>query len=481
MNSFYRHQLMTVINWIKTSVQKGSSRFIKFDICEFYPSITEELLRKALKYARSFAEISDEEADIILHCKKSLLFHNNEVWTKTNNNTHFDVTMGSLDGAETCELVGLYLLNSLRKEIAQENVGLYRDDGLIIVKNANGHTLDSLRKRIIRIFKNEGLKITIEANLTTTDFLDVTLDLNSDKYFPYRKPNDKPIYVNTKSNHPPTILKQIPSMISTRISKLSCDKDEFLKSKPFYDNILKKSGYNEGLTYNPNANKPHKRKRQRKIIWYNPPFSLNVKTNIGRRFLLLLKKHFTQHKYSKIFNPNSIKLSYSCMPNIGKTIRTHNRKVTEGHTDETKNETKTCSCRTKDKCPLNGKCLQKSLVYQATVSTDADTYRYIGLTEHSFKQRFTNHNQPFRHEKYSNSTELSKLIWKLKNSKTNYNITWQVLQSSIPYKIGGSKCDLCLSEKLHIIKASYPIINKRTELISKCRHKNKFSLRTVKL
>ena len=119
------------------------------------------------------------------------------------------------------------------------------------------------------------------------------------------------------------------------------------------------------------------------------------------------------------------------MPNIGKTKRTHNRKVTEGHTDETKNETKTYSCRTKDKCLLSGKCLQKSLVYQATVSTDADTYRYIGLTEHSFKQRFTNHNQSFRHEKYSNSTELSKLTWKLKNSKTNYNITWQVLQK--PY------------------------------------------------
>ena len=129
-----------VINWFKTSVQKGNSRFIKFDICEFYPSITEELLRKALECVRSFAEISDEEADIIFHSKKSLLFHNNEVWTKTSNNTNFDVTMGSLDGAETCELVGLYLLNSLRKEIAQENVGLYRDDGLIIVRNANGHT-----------------------------------------------------------------------------------------------------------------------------------------------------------------------------------------------------------------------------------------------------------------------------------------------------------------------------------------------------
>ena len=124
---------------------------------------------------------------------------------------------------------------------------------------------------------------------------------------------------------------------------------------------------------------------------------------------------------------------------------------------------------------------EKSLVYQATVSTDADTYSYIGLTEHFFKQRFTNHNQSFRHEKYSNSTELSKLIWKLKNSKTNYNITWQILQSSIPYKIGGSKCDLCLSEKLHIINVSYPIINKRTELISKCRHKNKFTVIIAKV
>ena len=95
----------------------------------------------------------------------------------------------------------------------------------------------------------------------------------------------------------------------------------------------------------------------------------------------------------------------------------YSNQQTEGYTDETKNETKTCSGRTKDKCPLNGKCLQKSLVYQATVSTDADTYRYIGLTEQSFKQRFTNHNQSFRHEKYSNSTELSKLIWKLRTQK----------------------------------------------------------------
>ena len=148
-----------------------------------------------------------------------------------NNNKNFDVTMGSLDGAETCEIVGLFILNMLKSEINQDNLGLYRDDGLAIIKNANGHTLDNLRKRIIRIFKSEGLKITIETNLSSTEFLDVTLDLRNNKYYPYRKPNDNPVYVNMKSNHAPTILKQIPSMVSTRLSKLSCSEEEFHKSK----------------------------------------------------------------------------------------------------------------------------------------------------------------------------------------------------------------------------------------------------------
>ena len=284
-----------------------------------------------------------------------------------------------------------------------------------------------------------------------------------------------------KSNHPPTILKQIPSMVSTRLSKLSCSEEEFHKSKPFYEDILKKSGYSEGLVYKPNASKPTKRKRQRNIIWYNPPFSLSVKTNIGRRFLSLIKKHFSKHKYQKIFNSNTIKLSYSCMPNIRNTIRSHNKKVTENHDNETnKKDIKRCSCKSTSTCPLNGNCLRTSIVYLTTVSTDQNIYKYIGLNENSFKQRFTTHNQSFRHEKYSSATELSKLIWTLKKSNTNYKVTWQVLQSAIPYKIGGTICDLCLSEKLHIIKAKDRIINKKTELISKCRHKNKFTLKSLK-
>ena len=70
--------------------------------------------------------------------------------------------MGSLDGAETCEIVGLFILNLLKSEINQDNLVLYLDSGLAMIKNANGYTLHNLRKIIIRIFKNEGLKIIIQ-------------------------------------------------------------------------------------------------------------------------------------------------------------------------------------------------------------------------------------------------------------------------------------------------------------------------------
>ena len=87
----------------------------------------------------------------------------------------FDVSMGSYDGAEVCELVGLYLLDKLSSLISRDQIGLYRDDGLALVNQTSGHKLDRLRKRIIALLKGEGLSITIDTNLTETDFFDVYL------------------------------------------------------------------------------------------------------------------------------------------------------------------------------------------------------------------------------------------------------------------------------------------------------------------
>ena len=99
-----------------------------------------------------------------------------------------------------------------------------------------------------------------------------------------------------------------------------------------------------------------KRNRNRKIIWFNPPFSQNVETNTGKLFFKLVRKNSPEnHKFRKIFNLNTLKLSYSSM-------KQHNAKVlTDG-----KKPTRLCNWRYKDSCPLVGKCLAKCTVYKCT-------------------------------------------------------------------------------------------------------------------
>ena len=85
--------------------------------------------------------------------------------------------MGSFDGAAICELVGLYLLNILKKELGGKNIGLYRDDGLSCFENKSGPELEKIEKKICKIFKDNGLNIIIETNLHITEYLDVTFNL----------------------------------------------------------------------------------------------------------------------------------------------------------------------------------------------------------------------------------------------------------------------------------------------------------------
>ena len=98
--------------------------------------------------------------------------------------------MGSFDGAEICELVILYLLDKLSKLLEKDNVGLYRDDGLAVIKSTSDPILDKMRKNIIALFKEEGLTIKIDTSLIETNFLDVTFNLATGKFFPFRKGNN---------------------------------------------------------------------------------------------------------------------------------------------------------------------------------------------------------------------------------------------------------------------------------------------------
>ena len=168
---------------------------------------------------------------------------------------NFDVTMGSYDGAEVCELVGIYILSALGQRINKKDTGLYRDDGLIILRNCDGPTTDRIRKDIIRIFKQIGFKIEIKTNLKEVDFLDVTFDLRKETYRPYKKENDKLFYINTSSNHPRSIIKQIPASVSHRLSDNSANEEIFNNAKTEYENALKTSGHTADLEFNPNRPK----------------------------------------------------------------------------------------------------------------------------------------------------------------------------------------------------------------------------------
>lgn len=310
------------------------------------------------------------------------------------------------------------------------------------------------------------------------NYLDVTLDLSTGKFCPYRKPDNYPLYINAKSNHPPSIIKHLPATISTRISGLSCDPDKFNKASRVYNDALKTNGYRESLQYVRDDNRTDRRRRNRprNIIWFNPPYSENVQTNIARSFLHLVDKHFPRsHILHKVFNRNNVKVSYSCTNNMASIIKSHNSKILAKDGNHIESN-RSCNCRNKDLCPLDGGCLVNNVVYKATVATTpGETKVYIGMTEHSFKSRYNNHKLSFKHRKHSHDTVLSKYIWDLKDNNTDFSIKWSIVTRASSYRGNPSRCNLCLTEKLCILSADRSsLLNKRSELVTKCRHENKF-------
>ena len=459
----------SVLEWFNKLPTKRESSFLKFDIVEFYPSISETLLNKALQYASNYVKLSDKEINMIFNARKSLLFSHNEPWCKKDGT--FDVTMGSYDGAEVCETVGLFMLNKISSIIDKACYGLYRDDGLAVLRNYNPKKTDNLRKQLIKLFKEEGLSITIETNLKTTDFLDIHLNLESNSHGPYTKPNSKIHYINLHSNHPKAVTKQLPLNINQRLNGLSSSIDEFNKAKAPYQTALKNAGYKHVLEFDDKqkTEKP-KRRRKRDILWFNPPMNKAVSTRVGAEFLKLVDIHFPKHnKLHSIINRNTVKISYSCMSNMANLIKSHNKNILNP-----KQKTETCNC--KNECPLDGECRSKCIVYKATVSTTTESKIYFGSTETPFKLRLANHKNSFKDEKKRNVTELAKYIWEKKKNHEIYSLKWEIAARANPCHPGSRKCNLCLTEKLLILTGPTNMLNTRDELISGCRHRAKFKL-----
>ena len=192
------------------------------------------LYTDSIKCAKNLIEITDQDLAITMQARKPLLFQSTKPWAKKSGTKDFDVSMGFYDGAEVCELLGSYMLNQLKHDVNKESIGLYRDDRFGGFHNILKPEIEWKKKQIVKRLKECGLSITIQCNLKSVDFLDVTFDLYNDLYKPSRKPNNKPIYINKQSNHPPNILKQLPKSIAKRITDTSSSKDLFDKSISIY-------------------------------------------------------------------------------------------------------------------------------------------------------------------------------------------------------------------------------------------------------
>ena len=132
------------------------------------------------------------------------------------------------------------------------------------------------------MFKNKCLDI-INCNMKIVNYLDVTLHLNNGSYRPYRKPTEETNYIHVNCDHPSSILKQLPMSIEKRLSSSSPCKEIFEETAPCHEQYLSNCRQKEKLNYcDPTSpNLITKRKRQRSMLWFNPPYSKTVKTKIG--------------------------------------------------------------------------------------------------------------------------------------------------------------------------------------------------------
>ena len=184
-----------------------------------------------------------------MHSRKTLLFWQDSTWVKKEGDEDFDIPMGCYDGAEICELVGIYIQNELCKLMNKKHFGLYRDDGRGIFRNTFGPEADRKHKSTIKIFKECGLSITGGVNKKIVDFQDVRFNLNEQTYQPYRKPNNEPVYIKIQLNHPPNIIADIAKAVSKRLTNISCNKNVFDRNVGIYQVALKNTGFDAKITF----------------------------------------------------------------------------------------------------------------------------------------------------------------------------------------------------------------------------------------
>ena len=162
-------------------------------------------------------------------------------------------------------------------------------------------------------------------------------------------------------------------------------------------------------------------------------------------------------------------------------INQHNKKMLRTiPSDPDEDPERTCSCPENSECPLDNICLDKDVLYSAELTSDLRNYGtkvYKGICSTTFKDRLGNHKKGFNHEKYKTDSELSKEVWRIKHKGGNFTIKWSKDRNHPSYKPEIGKCRLCDQEKLAIaLYEGRNLLNKRNEIVSRCRHRWKFKL-----
>ena len=160
--------------------------------------------------------------------------------------------------------------------------------------------------------------------------------------------------------------------------------------------------------------------RNREVVWFNPPFCRLANINIRKYFLHLLDKHFNRdNPLSRIFNRNTVKISYSCTKNMYNILSNHNKRLlNELITRDRNPDVESCNCRNKEECLLGGHCHSRNVIYQACISPmeqQRDRERvYIGISAGNWKQRWYNYKHSFSNPKLRYQTALSKYFGALR-------------------------------------------------------------------
>ena len=284
----------------------------------------------------------------------------------------------------------------------------------------------------------------------------VTVDLMCWKYCPYRKENNDQCYINRQSNHPPPVLAKSPPPSADALLALQATGERsmlWLHCTTTHLQPAEKLTFMADRKESTTTQTERRRTRLRKIIWFNPPYCKSVQTNIDGKWLSLVNKHIRKGgPLSKIFNHNTLKVSFSCMSNVATIITSYNLWTARFCTlswsqDQLGLWTNHAGFATAGNCslaPIAGTCLTSSVVYKAGL-TEVDrkaTKYYFGLTESTFKQHYANHQTNFRYEWYRNSGELSKHVWKLKDENKKFAVECSIQKKDPTFSPGSMPCQV---------------------------------------